>query len=161
MTSFNYMKRIIDHIISPVPTIIWLVVLIYFTVSSIVIMYAVASGFMIGIKETLDTEPVYIHIAPVATSTPEVKGKASYYDYDLNGIIWSQDHNTAASRDLPRYSKVKVTNLANDKSTIVYINDYGPDVKVHPDRIIDLSSHAFNEISDTRLGIINVKIEKQ
>ncbi len=150
-----------NKLISPVSTITWLVILIYFTVSSLVVMYAVASGFVIGIKETLDTEPVYIHITPVATSAPEVKGKASYYDYDLNGIAWSKNHNTAASRDLPRRSKVKVTNLANNKSTIVYINDYGPDIKVHPDRIIDLSSHAFKEISDTRLGIINVKIEKQ
>lgn len=97
---------------------------------------------------------------------------ASWYDYKLDGIPWSLSHRTAASRDLPRYSYATVTNIENDKSVVVFINDYGPmncedrvtngfDMSVENciDRTIDLSSHAFSQIADLQLGLIEVYIE--
>jgi len=81
---------------------------------------------------------------------------ASWYDYSLEGIEWSINHRTAASRDLIRYETYRVTNIANGKHVDVFINDYIE----HPDRDIDLSSYAFNQIADLKLGLINVKIEK-
>jgi len=125
----------------------WLIILILLTVASITVIFRFASN-----------SPVYEPAKVNFIHKEIITGKASWYDYSLNGIVWSKDHHTAASRDLKRYSKARVTNLANNKSTIVFINDYGPDASVYPDRIIDLSSHAFNEISDTNLGIIDVKI---
>ncbi|HPQ42911.1 MAG TPA: septal ring lytic transglycosylase RlpA family protein [Syntrophales bacterium] len=82
---------------------------------------------------------------------------ASWYDYDINGIEWSKNHRTAASRDLPRYSMARVTNIENGKSVEVYINDYGPEEWTGRD--IDLSSYAFSRIADLSLGLANVKIE--
>lgn len=82
--------------------------------------------------------------------------KASWYRYKLNGIWWSDNHLTAASRDLPRYSYARVTNLENGKSVKVYINDYVE----NPNVDIDLSHRAFKEIANPKLGIINVKIKK-
>lgn len=87
-------------------------------------------------------------------------GVASYYDYTLDGIEWSKSHNTCASRDHKRYSTIRVTNPANGKSVDCYVNDYGPEIGQTPERIIDLSSHAFNQIADLKLGLIEVIIEE-
>lgn len=81
---------------------------------------------------------------------------ASWYDYELNGIKWSKNHLTCASRTLKRYSKAKVTNLSNGKSVICYVNDYIE----HPERQIDLSSYAFSQLADLKIGLIKVKIEQ-
>ena len=80
--------------------------------------------------------------------------KASWYNYELNNIEWSRTHNTAASRDLERYSYHTVTNVANGKSVVVYINDWVE----NSDVAIDLSQHAFAQIADLKLGLINIII---
>ncbi len=70
------------------------------------------------------------------------KGIASWYGpkfhgkLTANGEIFNQYKLTAAHKTLPIPSAVKVTNLKNNKSLIVRINDRGPFVN---DRIIDLS----------------------
>lgn len=102
-----------------------------------------------------------------------VLGVASWYDYSLNGINWSKDHNTCAAREeFERYSTIRVTNLDNGKTVDCYINDYGPEtceerIKKGLDnpgecieRLIDLSSHAFSHIADLKSGLINIRIEE-
>lgn len=102
----------------------------------------------------------------IATSTPieatstEIVAPVSWYDYDLKGIPgYSKTHDTAAARNYGRGQYVTVTNVANNKSVRVRINDYGPDAKIHPDRMLDLSSHAFAQIADLSSGIILAKIK--
>jgi rare lipoprotein A len=86
-------------------------------------------------------------------------GVASYYDYKIGD--WSSvGHYVCATRDFIRYSYVRATNVANGKSVICKVTDYGPDELVFPNRIIDLSSTAFSAISDTKTGIINVVVEQ-
>ncbi|WP_297692434.1 septal ring lytic transglycosylase RlpA family protein [uncultured Eudoraea sp.] len=63
---------------------------------------------------------------------------------------------TAAHRTLPFGTKVRITNVSNNKSVIVRINDRGPFVK---GRVIDLTRYAFSKIADTDLGLIRVRIE--
>lgn len=79
------------------------------------------------------------------------KGTASWYKY--------RDCDCAASPDYPKGSKLKVTNLDNNKQVIITINDYGPDRTVHPDRVIDLDLVAFKKIAAKSAGLINVKID--
>ena len=79
------------------------------------------------------------------------KGIASWYKY-RNCLC-------AASPDYPKGTMVKVTNLANDKSIVVKINDFGPDRAIHPDRIIDLDYTAFIKLAGAKRGLINVKVE--
>ncbi len=62
----------------------------------------------------------------------------------------------AASLSLPLGSYARVTNVENDKSVIVVINDRGPYGK---GRIIDLDRVAFEQISSVGAGIIAVKVE--
>lgn len=58
---------------------------------------------------------------------------------------------------LGRY--VRVTSLSSDKTIIVQINDRGPDLSVHPDRVIDLDSTAFKALAPLGTGTIAVKVE--
>jgi len=89
-------------------------------------------------------------------------GKASYYAMKFqfrktaSGERFNNYSNTAAHRELPFGTKVKVTNVKSRKSVIVKINDRGPFIK---GRIIDLSRSAFSSIGNIDSGIINVEIE--
>jgi peptidoglycan lytic transglycosylase len=95
--------------------------------------------------------------------TYKSKGVASYYHDKFNGRKtasgerFSNKEYTAAHRELAFGTKIRVTNLANDKSVVVVINDRGPFSR---GREIDLSKKAFMEITDkSSHGELNVKIE--
>ncbi len=89
-------------------------------------------------------------------------GKASYYGQEFHGRktasgeVYDRGGLTCAHKDLPFGTRVKVTNLANNRSVVVRVNDRGPWVK---GRIIDLSYAAAQKIDMIRDGIIEVKIE--
>ena len=82
---------------------------------------------------------------------PEFQGKrtSSREIYDMNDM-------TAAHNTLPFGTYVMVTNLNNDKSVVVRINDRGPFVK---NRIIDLSFAAAQMIDMIGTGTAPVRIE--
>ncbi len=89
------------------------------------------------------------------------KGLASYYadSYEgkttANGEIYRQGKITAAHKTLPFGTKVEVTNLSNNKSVVVRINDRGPYIR---GRIIDLTKAAAREIDMVGAGVAKVKI---
>jgi rare lipoprotein A len=89
-------------------------------------------------------------------------GKASFYADKFEGRPTASGekykHNklTAAHKTLPFGTKVRVTNLANDQSVEVTVNDRGPYVD---DRIIDLSKSAAEKLGFINLGLAQVKIE--
>lgn len=81
---------------------------------------------------------------------------ASYYDEDqltANGEQFDTSAYTAAHRSLAFNTRVRVTNPANGKSTVVRINDRGPYVS---GRCLDLSTAAFSSIASTGAGVIAV-----
>ncbi|MDP2736267.1 MAG: RlpA-like double-psi beta-barrel domain-containing protein [bacterium] len=78
-------------------------------------------------------------------------GKASWYKYK-GGMF-------AASPDFPRGSRVRVYNTTNNKFVDVTINDFGPERKLHPDRVIDLDKVAFAKLAPMGAGIINVRVQ--
>lgn len=73
-----------------------------------------------------------------------------------NGERFNTNALTAAHKELPFNTMVRVTNLANGRSTTVRINDRGPFSK---NRIIDLSKKAAQEIDMLRAGTARVRIE--
>lgn len=89
-------------------------------------------------------------------------GVASYYGLEFHGRpttsgeIYDMNSLTAAHPTLPLGTIVKVTNLANDKSVIVRINDRGPFKK---NRIIDVSYEAAKQLGFLNDGTALVKIE--
>lgn len=79
-----------------------------------------------------------------------VKGTATWYAY--TGTL------ACASRDYPKGTYLKVTNLNNEKNVIVVVNDFGP--AKWTGHIIDLDKVAFEKIASLGAGVISVKIEK-
>lgn len=78
---------------------------------------------------------------------------ATWYDYSLNGNMWSRNHDTCALRIKERYKYYKV--CANEKCVTCKHNDYGPQ---REDRVIDLSSHAFKQLAPLSKWVIRVKV---
>ena len=89
-------------------------------------------------------------------------GTASWYgpgfhgNRTSNGEVYNQKGYTAAHKNLPLPSFVKVSNLENGKTVIVRVNDRGP---FHGSRIIDLSEGAAKAIDMTKKGTAKVKLE--
>lgn len=89
-------------------------------------------------------------------------GKASFYADKFEGTLTSSGekyrHNklTAAHKTLPFGTKVRVTNLGNNKTVDVVINDRGPYVD---GRIIDLSRSAAEALGFQMEGLADVKLE--
>lgn len=97
----------------------------------------------------------------VESSNKEL-GKASYYAeffegrQTANGEIFTNSELTAAHKELPMGTLVRVTNTGNGKTVDVRINDRGPFVS---GRVIDLTEKAFDQIADRKLGVVNVTVE--
>lgn len=89
-------------------------------------------------------------------------GKASWYGKKFHGLKTSSGEKydmykmTAAHTSLPLPSYVRVTNLANNKSVIVKVNDRGP---FHSERIMDLSYAAAARLDYLKTGTANVRID--
>jgi len=101
--------------------------------------------------------------APSVSKGAIEKGKASYYAdkyhgrTTASGEVFNQQALSAAHQTLGFGSRVKVTNIANNKSVIVIINDRGPFIR---GRIIDLSKKAFSQIASVKQGVIDVTVER-
>ena len=76
-------------------------------------------------------------------------GDATWYDAPGSAL-------TAASPWLPYGTRVKVTDLANDRSVTVVIDDRGPFGNAA--RIIDLSPEAFSALAPLGAGVLQVRI---
>lgn len=89
-------------------------------------------------------------------------GEASYYGdrhhgkKTASGERFDQRALTAAHRTLPFGTQVRVTNLNNERSVVVRINDRGPFVR---GRIIDVSRAAAERLDMLRSGVVPVRIE--
>lgn len=89
----------------------------------------------------------------------EASGKASWYGpgFDghrtASGERFSRHAYTAAHKSLPLNSRVMVTNLANNESVVVKINDRGPFVR---GRLIDLSQAAARAIGIRGVGRVAI-----
>jgi rare lipoprotein A len=84
---------------------------------------------------------------------------ASYYTgggHTANGEVFNTNDFTAAHKTLPFNTRVRVTNTANGKATVVRINDRGPFIS---GRCLDLTRAAFAAIANLGAGVITVKYE--
>lgn len=91
------------------------------------------------------------------------QGKASWYSIKTNygtktasGQRLCNNAATAAHKTLPMGTKVRVTNLANEKTEIVTINDRGPFIK---GRVIDVTIGTAEKLGFVKRGIVPVKVE--
>ncbi|MGM0633220.1 MAG: septal ring lytic transglycosylase RlpA family protein [Pseudomonadota bacterium] len=92
----------------------------------------------------------------------EATGLASWYGEKFhghrtsNGEVFDMYQASAAHRSLPIPGYVRVTNLDNDRSLVVRVNDRGP---FHSDRIIDLSYAAAWQLGFADQGTARVHVE--
>ena len=88
-------------------------------------------------------------------------GTGSWYGADFhgrktaNGEIYNMDALTAAHPTLPIPSYVTVTNLANNRTILLRVNDRGPYIG---GRIIDLSRAAAQALGYETMGTANVRV---
>lgn len=92
----------------------------------------------------------------------QLQGMASWYGPGFHGRRTASGERfnsgamTAAHRNLPFGTQVRVTNLNNGRSVVVRINDRGPFIR---GRVIDLSAEAARAIGMLRPGVAPVRIE--
>ncbi|MHC8304192.1 septal ring lytic transglycosylase RlpA family protein [Pseudomonas sp. PB3P13] len=89
-------------------------------------------------------------------------GTASYYGAKhhgkrtASGERFNKNALTAAHRQLPFGTRVKVTNLNNDRTCVVRINDRGPHTR---GRLIDVSHEAAEQLGMLRSGTARVRVQ--
>jgi len=89
-------------------------------------------------------------------------GYASFYSSEFHGRRtasgrrYDEGELTAAHRTLPFGTRVRVTNLGNDRSVLVTITDRGP---FRSRRIIDVSKRAAREMGFVHAGTARVRVE--
>lgn len=89
------------------------------------------------------------------------RGVASWYgnkfhgNNTANGEVYDMYAMTAAHKRLPLPSYVRVTNLNNNRTVVVRVNDRGP---FHGGRIIDLSYAAASKLGMTKSGTAPVEV---
>ncbi len=102
------------------------------------------------------------HSEPYVVKSTE-EGKASWYSIKTNygtktasGQKLCNNGATAAHKTLPMGTKVRVINLANNKSEVVTINDRGPYKK---GRVIDVTIGTAEKLGFVKNGIVPVRVE--
>jgi rare lipoprotein A len=134
--------------------------------ASLVLLLTTALGAAPGNKRTPDSNQgipgqTQENIKPIPTRTFQV-GRASWYGRlfqhkkTASGEPYDMHDFTAAHRTLPLGSWVKVTNLKNEKSVMVRINDRGPVLK---NRILDLSYGAAMILGMGDDGVAKVRLD--
>lgn len=119
-------------------------------------IYKIGKKYNVGGKYYYPKKDLYYNKTGIASwYGPKFHGKLT-----ANGEIYNQYALTAAHKTLPLPSAVKVTNLKNNKSIVLRINDRGPFVN---DRIIDLSSKAADILDLKRegTGLVRVQILRE
>lgn len=91
-----------------------------------------------------------------------VEGLASWYGSDFHGRrtasgeVFNMRSVSAAHPTLPMPCYVRVTNLGNNRSMIVRVNDRGP---FHRNRIIDVSVKVADMLGFSKKGVAKVRVE--
>jgi len=115
-------------------------------------IYRVGSPYVIGGRTyTPQIDPTY-----------RAEGKASWYGDSFHGRLTANGEKfdmralSAAHPTLPLPSYVRVTNLENQKSLIVRVNDRGP---YHGNRLIDVSVRTAELLGFHDQGVAKVRVE--
>jgi rare lipoprotein A len=91
-----------------------------------------------------------------------IEGVSSWYGEEFdgkqtsNGEIFDKNKMSAAHKDFPLGTWLRVTNLKNNRTIIVKVNDRGPFIE---GRILDLSKKAADELGFLIEGLAKVRIE--
>jgi rare lipoprotein A (peptidoglycan hydrolase) len=104
-------------------------------------------ALIVDLDKMLDEE---VHEVSLYSEKFHGDGTAFGESFDMHAL-------TAAHRSYPHNTLVKVTNVENNQSVTVRINDRGPFVE---GRDMDLSLAAFTTIAERSKGVINARFER-
>jgi rare lipoprotein A len=113
-------------------------------------------------SRTVKSSPPSLKTVSKGNYRKVITGISSFYAEDFhgkltaNGEVYDMYGLTAAHKTLPLNTIARVTNLENNKSLILRINDRGPYVK---GRILDCSYGAAKKLGFINNGTAKVKIE--
>ena len=116
-------------------------------------------GYLVGRPYVIGGQTYYPNSEPKGYT---VVGTASWYGdafhgrRTANGEIFDKGSITAAHPTLPLPSYVRVTNLKNDKSIIVRVNDRGP---YHGGRVMDVSQRVAEALSFKGEGTARIRVD--
>lgn len=92
----------------------------------------------------------------LATGTASWYGRKFHGRRTSSGEVYDMFDLTAAHRNLPLPTYVRITNLHNGRATVVRVNDRGP---FHGDRLIDVSYAAAVKLGFDKQGTARVRVE--
>jgi len=107
-------------------------------------------------------QPVAPTVPSTCLSAGSESGVASWYGEQhqgkptASGELFDKEKLTAAHRTLPLGTRVSVTNLKNQRSVLLRINDRGPGI---PGRIVDVSAAGAERLGFVRSGLVPVRID--
>lgn len=133
---------------------------LFFSITLVCISKLVTAQGNIDVIETADTTEKK-EIKPSKVSKT-LYGTASYYADKFNGRktangeIYDGNKMTAACNILPLGTWVRVTNLSNNRSVIVKINDR---MHARMKRVVDMSRTAAQKLGYIGRGLTRVKVE--
>ncbi len=126
-------------------------------------MGCAVAGLMALSPKSEARPPAYFAPLPVILQMAKVEvGMASWYGIErqgkptANGELFDMDRLTAAHRQLPFGTLVRVTNLTNFASTLLRINDRGPGID---GRLIDVSRAAAKKLGFVGEGLARVEVD--
>ena len=114
-----------------------------------------------GNPESYEVDGVTYRVEPVGAGFTEL-GTASWYGRKFHGQLTSSGEPfdmfqfTAAHKTMPIPAWIRVTNVENDQSLVVRVNDRGP---FKEDRVLDLSWAAAERLGFADQGIAKVRYE--
>ncbi len=115
-------------------------------------------GYKVGKPYTIGGRTYF----PAENPNYVAEGQASWYGKDFhgrktaNGEIFDMASISAAHKTLPMPSYVRVTNLSNDRSIVVRVNNRGPYVG---DRLIDVSYKTAELLGFAKNGVARVRVQ--
>src|SRR5499426_1373250 len=114
------------------------------TIAAILVMLSTMSMVVMAVAQTAEEG-----VASFYSDKFQGKKTSSGEVYDKNGL-------TASHKTLPYGTKVKVTNAANGKSTVLTVNDR---MAAKNKAVIEVSRHAAEELGFVKTGKATVKVE--
>lgn len=137
-----------------------LVALVGFTlvVSEDKITKPVATEDVVSVEEeTITADRTLVEFVDKGSMKASWYGPGFHGQKTANGEVYDQMSFTAAHKSLKFGTLLKITNLKNDKSVVVRINDRGPYIQ---GRDLDLSKAAALELGMVKRGVAKIKVEE-
>lgn len=123
---------------------------------------ALVSAILAGLASSSTWADESERRSAVTTAGQIEQGRVAWYGRKFAGRMtasgerFDPDDMTMAHPSWPFGTRVRVTNLANDRTVTVRVNDRGPTT---PNRIADVSAAAARELDMIKAGVIEARLE--